>query len=65
MKKIEAQAVMQDASQDKRIEAQLSTRYVQASGNGYRVTLVLRKLRVVTIRLPEEWESIKTVWSDL
>jgi hypothetical protein len=65
MKKQEADAILQDVSLDRRIQAQVDTRYVRASGNGYRVQLVLRKLRVVTIRGFEEWPDVKKAWTEM
>ena len=65
MREPEAQAILDEVSQDRRIQAQMLTRYVKPSGNGYRIKLMLRKSRILTIRLPEEWHDIKCIWSGL
>jgi CxxC motif-containing protein len=67
MRREAALQVLQEASQDRRIKADLNIRGVRKpDGTGYRVNLLLvpKQLTMTIVHL-EDWHSIKLAWKDM
>lgn len=67
MKFDQAQQVIDEASQDKRLNVELDARRTRKNTTGgYRVKVTLRKFQTsITATKPEDWQEIRQLWQDL
>jgi hypothetical protein len=66
MKREEARSIIDEARQDRRLDAELDSRWTLRHKNAYHVKLTLRKFQTsITAKRSGDWQEIKQLWKDL